>query len=100
MQAFLLIGFTRNGTRNVLFTRHCIYCAIYITYFYLKYCFKQFKPTLFNKYSDNCNLQPPQICQVREYPGVKIQNVIGTKIPVKTKKQAKNSRGCSKVIFL
>ena len=30
---FLLIGFTRNDTRNVLFTRHCIYCAIDIKYF-------------------------------------------------------------------
>ena len=46
---------------------------------------KQFKPTLFNKYSDN--LQAPQICQVGEYACVKIQNVIGTKIPVKTNKQ-------------
>ena len=30
---FLLIGFTINDTRNVLFTRHCIYCAIDTKYF-------------------------------------------------------------------
>ena len=28
-------------------------------------------------------LQPLQICQVGEYPCVKIHNVVGTKIPVK-----------------
>ena len=39
---------------------------------------------LFNKYS--VILQQPQICQVGEYPCVKIQNVIGTKIPVKKEK--------------
>ena len=41
--------------------------------------------TLFNKYSDI--LQLPQIFQVREYPYVKINNVVGTKIPVKKLKR-------------
>ena len=41
--------------------------------------------TLFNKYSDI--LQPLQICQVGEYPCVKIHNVVGTKIPVKNLKE-------------
>ena len=43
------------------------------------------KQTLFNKYSDI--LQPQQICQVGEYPYVKIHNVVGTKIPVKNWKE-------------
>ena len=38
--------------------------------------------TLFNKYSDI--LQQLQICQVGEYPYVKILNVVGTKKPVKS----------------
>ena len=38
--------------------------------------------TLFNKYSDI--LQRLQICQVGEYPYVKILNVVGTKKPVKS----------------
>ena len=37
--------------------------------------------TLFNKYSDI--LEPLQICQVGEYPYVKIHNVVGSNIPVK-----------------
>ena len=37
--------------------------------------------TLFNKYSDI--LQDQQICQVGEYPCVKIHNVVGPKIPAK-----------------
>ena len=41
--------------------------------------------TLLNKYSDI--LQPLQICQVGEYPYVKIHNVVGTKIPVKNWKE-------------
>ena len=41
--------------------------------------------TLFNKYLDI--LQPLQICQVGEYPCVKIHNVVGTKIPVKNWKE-------------
>ena len=41
--------------------------------------------TLFNKYSDI--LQLLQICQVGEYPYVKIHNVVGTKIPVKNWKE-------------
>ena len=41
--------------------------------------------TLFNKYSDI--LQPLQICQIGEYPYVKIHNVVGTKIPVKNWKE-------------
>ena len=40
--------------------------------------------TLFNKYSDI--LQPAQICQVGEYPCVKIHNVVGPEIPVKNEK--------------
>ena len=52
-------------------------------------------PTLFNKYSDI--LQLLQICQVGEYPYVKIHNVVGTKIPVKNEK--KNSRCCYKTYF-
>ena len=38
--------------------------------------------TLFNKYSDI--LQRLQICQVGEYPYVKIHNVVGSKNPVKS----------------
>ena len=38
------------------------------------------KQTLCNKYSDI--LQVYQICQVGEYPCVKIHNVVETKIPV------------------
>ena len=41
--------------------------------------------TLLNKYSDI--LQILQICQVGEYPYVKIHNVVGTKIPVKNWKE-------------
>ena len=41
--------------------------------------------TLFNKYSDI--LQLPQICQVGEYPCVKIHNVVKTKIPAKNLKE-------------
>ena len=41
--------------------------------------------TLLNKYSDI--LQPLQICQVEEYPYLKIHNVVGTKIPVKNWKE-------------
>ena len=41
--------------------------------------------TLFNKYSDI--LQPQQICQVGEYPCMKIHNVDGTKIAVKKLKR-------------
>ena len=52
--------------------------------------------TLFNKYSDI--LQPLQICQVGEYPYVKIHNVVGTKIPVKIEK--KNEDVATKAIFL
>ena len=37
--------------------------------------------TLFKKYSDI--LQRQQICQVGEYPCVKIHYVVGAKIPVK-----------------
>ena len=36
---------------------------------------------LFNNYSDI--LQVLQICQVGEYPWLKIHNVVGIKIPVK-----------------
>ena len=49
--------------------------------------------TLFNKYSDI--LQVLQICQVGEYPYVKIHNVVGTKRPVKKIKK-ENSRCCYK----
>ena len=41
--------------------------------------------TLFDKYSDI--LQPLQICQVGEYPYVKIHNVVGSKKPVKNWKE-------------
>ena len=65
-----------SGLRDIAYT-----APFTFKYFDLKQCLKQFKPTLFNNYSDN--LQLLQICQVGEYPGVKIQNVIGTKVPVK-----------------
>ena len=42
-------------------------------------------------------LQQIQICQVGEYPCVKIHNVVGTKIPVKIKN--KNLRCCYKTYF-
>ena len=55
--------------------------------------------TLFNKYSDI--LQLLQICQVGEYPYVKIHNVVGTKIPVKQiKKKLKFKMLLQKLIFL
>ena len=54
------------------------------------------KQTLLNKYSDI--LQPLQICQVGEYPYVKIHNVVGTNIPVKIEK--KNEDVATKAIFL
>ena len=55
--------------------------------------------TLFNKYSDI--LQPLQICQVGEYPYVKIHNVVGPKIPVKQiKKKLKLKMLLQKHIFL
>ena len=54
------------------------------------------KQTLLNKYSDI--LQPLQICQVGEYPYVKIHNVVGTKKPVKIKK--KNQDVATKAMFL
>ena len=54
------------------------------------------KQTLLNKYSDI--LQPLQICQVGEYPYVKIHNVVGTKKPVKIEK--KNQDVATKAIFL
>ena len=53
--------------------------------------------TLFNKYSDI--LQPVQICQVGENTSVKIHNVVGTKIPVKKKKE-KIQDVATKPIFL
>ena len=53
--------------------------------------------TLFNKYSDI--LQRLQICQVGEYPYVKIHNVVGTKIPVKKLKR-KIQNVATKPIFL
>ena len=52
--------------------------------------------TLFNKYS--YILQPLQICQVGEYPYVKIHNVVGTKKLVKIEK--KNQDVATKPIFL
>ena len=52
--------------------------------------------TLLNKYLDI--LQPLQICQVGEYPYVKIHNVVGTKKPVKIEK--KNQDVATKAIFL
>ena len=41
--------------------------------------------TLFNNYLDI--LQVLQICQVGEYPWVKIHNVVGIKIPVKNEEE-------------
>ena len=52
--------------------------------------------TLLNKYSGI--LQPLQICQVGEYPYVKIHNVVGTKKSVKIEK--KNQDVATKAIFL
>ena len=55
--------------------------------------------TLFNKYSDI--LQLLQICQVGEYPYMKIHNVVGNKIPVKQiKKKLKFKMLLQKHIFL
>ena len=54
------------------------------------------KQTVLNKYSDI--LQPLQICQVGEYPYVKIHNVVGTKKSVKIEK--KNQDVATKAIFL
>ena len=79
---FLLIGFTRNDTRNVLFSRlrillelHWVFTEIWNS------MSNSLNQKLFKKYSDI--LQPGQICQVGEYPCVKIHNVVGTKRPVK-----------------
>ena len=54
--------------------------------------------TLFNKYSDI--LQPLQICQVGEYPYVKIHNVVKTKKPVKKKLKRKLQDVVTKPICL
>ena len=60
----------------------CVYCSSYITYLLriLNSMSKSLNQTLFNKYSGI--LQPNQMCQVGEYPCVKIHNFVGTKIPV------------------
>ena len=74
--------------QKMSFSLDCVYCSSYIKYllrFEIQFISNSLNQTLFNKYSDI--LQRLQICQVGEYPWVKIHNVVGTKIPVKKLKR-------------
>ena len=86
--------------QKMSFSLDCVYCSSYIKYllrFEIQFISNSLKQTLFNKYSDI--LQPLQICQVGEYPYVKIHNVVGSKFPVKKLKR-KIQDVVTKPIFL
>ena len=85
--------------QKMSFSLDCVYCSSYIKYllrFEIQFISNSLNQTLFSKYSDI--LQELQICQVGEYPYVKIHNVVVTKNPVRKVKK-KNSRCCYKTYF-